>query len=279
MELTFHEDKENGFLGLTDFSCANTNTAVNEQDYYRIIWIQKGMLEVVVDGIPMRLRSNQIIFLTPHNKLQSNLRPEGVVVFAFNREFYCIRDHDKEVSCYGYLFYGSAEVPVIDLDESEQKSFELLRQVFLEEFQNRDHIQQEMLQMLLKRLIIKSTRLANRNLANPRLSQTNLDIIRRFNILVEMHFRKKHKVADYADLLFKSPKTLSNLFAEYNNRTPLQVINNRILLEARRLLLFSGKTTKEIAFELGYDSASHFSKFFKKGTGLSPLDFKKSKNS
>jgi AraC family transcriptional activator of pobA len=82
-------------------------------------------------------------------------------------------------------------------------------------------------------------------------------------------------VSDYANLLNKSPKTLSNLFAKYNNKSPLQLINNRITLEAKKLLLLSEKSSKEIAYSLGFNDASHFSKFFKNQTGASPIHFKK----
>ena len=95
--------------------------------------------------------------------------------------------------------------------------------------------------------------------------------------MVEQHYREKHQVGDYADLLFKSPKTLSNLFNKYNKKTPLMVINERIMLEARRLLLYSDKTSEEISRELGYKEGGHFSKFFKRNEGLSPKEFKKAK--
>jgi AraC-like DNA-binding protein len=116
------------------------------------------------------------------------------------------------------------------------------------------------------------------DLPQPSINNTNMDIIRQYNILVERHFREKHKVKEYADLLFKSPKTLSNLFHKYGDKTPLAVINERILLEAKRLLLYSDKTTEEITFDLGYTDTGHFSKFFKNHEGLSPSLFKKSKH-
>ena len=95
--------------------------------------------------------------------------------------------------------------------------------------------------------------------------------------MVEKYFREKHQVKDYADLLFRSPKTLSNLFHKYGKKTPLSIIHERIILEAKRLLLYSDKATEEIAFDLGYKDSGHFSKFFKKQEGVSPSLFKKNK--
>jgi len=75
-------------------------------------------------------------------------------------------------------------------------------------------------------------------------------------------------------MLYKSPKTLSNLFKKNNSPSPLKIINDRIALEAKRLLLFSNKTAEQISYELGYKEAGHFSKFFKLQTGLPPATFK-----
>ena len=145
---------------------------------------------------------------------------------------------------------------------------------FDEEFMVNDHVQGEMLRTLLKKLLILSTRMVKKTIQEPNLPNAQVEIIRQYNLLVEAHFPEKHKVKDFADLLFKSPKTLSNLFKKYNEKSPLRIINERILLEARRLLLYSNKTTEEIAYYLGYKDAGHFSKFFKKNEGLSPTVFR-----
>ena len=131
-----------------------------------------------------------------------------------------------------------------------------------------------MLQMLLKRLIIICTRLAKQQLIVKTLDNDQIDIIRKFNVLVDTNFKSKRKVGDYADMLFKSPKTLSNLFAIYNQKSPQQIILERVALEAKRLISFSDKQNQEIAFELGFNDPAHFSRFFKKMTSYSPTEFR-----
>lgn len=96
------------------------------------------------------------------------------------------------------------------------------------------------------------------------MDRNQLDLIREFNFLVEMHFRKNHSVAEYAAMLHKSPKTLSNLFAQYNTKTPVQIIHNRIQMEARRMLQHTHQSIKEIGYSLGFDNIQSFSRFFKK---------------
>lgn len=132
--------------------------------------------------------------------------------------------------------------------------------------------------MLLKRLIIIITRLGKQQyISDDNLTDDKLDIVRSYNLLVEKNYRTQHQVGFYAEQLNKSPKTLSNLFSLYNHKAPLAVIHDRVSLEARRLLIYTDKSAKEIAYELGFEDAAYFSNFFKKQTAYSPTDFRKAR--
>lgn len=275
MNFKYSKHPEQGSLVLTDFNCASFEKRLGAGDFYKIIWAKDNDITIGIDGYSIELEKDCILFCTPFNMIQIEPFLKGVTSLIFDREFYCIRDHDHEVSCNGFLFLGSSAPTMVKLSEAERKSFELHFTFIEEEFENDDDIQGEMLRVLLKRLLIKSVRLLKNRLVDPTLEQPKLDIIRQFNLLVEAHFKEKHKVSEYADLLNKSPKTLSNLFSKFNNKTPLQVINDRIVLEAKKLLLLSERSSKEIAFGLGFSEASHFSKFFKNHAGVSPIHFKR----
>jgi AraC family transcriptional regulator, 4-hydroxyphenylacetate 3-monooxygenase operon regulatory protein len=241
----------------------------------KIAWNRNPVpVTIEVDCLPITLQPNQLLPLTPVQCYSYNNYQPPLAAVLFNREFYCIQAHDYEVSCSGLLFYGTADIPVITLDIAEAEKFDLLYKVFVDEFETKDHIQGEMLIMLLKRLIIKCTRLVRKEHIVSTLTNSQVDTIRTFNILVEEHYKQLKQVAAYAALLNKSPKTLANLFAAYNQQTPLQIIHGRILIESKRLLFFTQKTTKEIAFELGFDDPAHFGKFFKNLTGYPPTEFK-----
>lgn len=267
----FHNRSE---FYLSDFNCESYDKRLGGGQYYKIIWAKDQDVMIEIDGYHLAVKKNHILFCTPLNILKIDPYAQGVVSYVFNREFYCIKDHDNEVSCQGFLFYGSSIPPIIELNEKEQKSFDLLFRMFKEEFSNKDQIQGEMLRVLLKRLIIKSVRLAKKSIPYQEMQQTKLDEIRKFNLLVEEHFRNKHKVSDYAALLNKSPKSLSNLFLKYNHKSPHKVISERVSLEAQRLLNYSKKTIADISNELGFSEVSHFSKYFKKHSGLSPNAFR-----
>jgi AraC family transcriptional activator of pobA len=240
-----------------------------------ISWNRGEMQQVTIDNVVYDFPANTILCLMVNEAFYFS-NPESIVAWQFNRDFYCIVNHDKEVSCVGFLFYGSGQRMFINVNERNQTKVDLLLKVFQDEFETVDHIQGEMMQVLLKRLIIIATRLGKEQYITAKeLTTDKLDIIRKYNFLVETHYRTKHQVKFYADMLNKSPKTLSNLFALYNHKSPLLVIQERIILEAKRLFFYTDKSSKEIAYYLGFEDSAHFGKFFKKHTSFSPSDFKK----
>jgi AraC-like DNA-binding protein len=81
----------------------------------------------------------------------------------------------------------------------------------------------------------------------------------------------------YAGRLNKSAKTLANIFLLYNEKTPIQMIHTRIIIEAKRLLYYSNKSIKQITYELGFEDPAYFTNFFKRNTTQSPVEFRKSK--
>ena len=270
---TFTEFTTNASLTIGDEKLLDGHKLGKEVGLFTFIWTRDKEAQLIIDGVPIKVKPHHIVSLTPIQTLQF-IDGTDLFVYQFNREFYCIKDHDKEVSCVGLLFFGNQQIPIISLDVVEQQKFFQLHQVFLDELEHTgDNIQAEMLRMLMARFILKTTRLLKASDADLPLQQEKLDILRNYNLLVESHFKEEHSVSFYAGKLFKSPKTLSNSFGKIN-KSPLRIIHERIILEAKRMLLYTDKTAKEIAFEIGFDDASHLSRLFKKMTGLAPSEFK-----
>ncbi|WP_103072012.1 helix-turn-helix domain-containing protein [Aquimarina sediminis] len=237
-----------------------------------VLWFESDCNELIIDGKKQIFSRNQIVFLTEfHNVVIEDIKQARFL--RFNRPFYCILDHDTEIGCKGILFFGASQLPVIKIPQEEIDIFETLWKMFTIEMQSNDSLQIEMLQMMLKRYLILCARVYKLQENYPS-SKADSDIIREFNFLVEQHFKAKHSVAEYAELLHKSPKTLSNVFSKIGSKTPSQYIQDRIMLEARRLLYYTDMQIKEIAYEVGYEDIQAFSRFFKKQEGVSPSEFK-----
>lgn len=270
----FHRERQDSRFYLTSIGKFKEHEADNT---YRIFWCTAGEVQLEVDMEQIRLQADEVLCLAPTQRVVLLTAGEGYV-FQYNRDFYCLIDHDREISCIGLLYYGPTPFPVMRLDAVYRRKFELLLQVFLDEFDTRDNIQEEMLRMLLKRLIIICTRLFKEQ-STLQYRADELDDIRKFHVLVELNFRQKQTVADYAEMMHKSPKTLSNLFARNQEPSPLKQIHNRITLEAKRLLTYTDKAIKEIGWELGFEEEAGFSRFFKRNTSFTPSDFRSSMKS
>ncbi len=241
--------------------------------YFTVAWNPGDSQVVTVDGTAYTFPANSLITLL-FNQTFSFEEADKIIAWQFNREFYCIIDHDSEVSCVGFLF-SSTDHMFVTLNEQAQQKLQLLSAMFIEEFKTNDQIHKEVLLVLLKRLIVFVTGLAKSSYApTPKNQEDRFHIVRKFNLLVEGHFKSEHSVQFYADQLCKSPKTLSNLFSIYKQKAPSQIIQERITLEAKRLLRYTDKTVKHISFELGFEDVPYFSNFFKKNAGVSPSDFR-----
>lgn len=246
-----------------------------EEKLLTIAWNKGADQQIIIDNYPYDFPANTIHCLMTNEHFHFE-DATSIVAWQFSRDFYCVVDHDKEVSCVGFIFYGPPQKMFIRLEPNDQRHIEMMLQMLQEEFETHDHIQGEMMRVLLKRLIIIVTRLAKQQYLNEKeLPSDKLDIVRQYNFLVETHYKNKHQVKFYAEQLFKSPKTLSNLFALYNHKSPVLIIQERLASEAKRLFYYTDKTAKEIAYELGFESAAHFGKFFKRLTGQSVTEIKK----
>lgn len=93
-----------------------------------------------------------------------------------------------------------------------------------------------------------------------------------FQQLLEEQFATNHSVQEYVKLIKTTEKKLAAATKKYLGLSPLQVIHNRVLLEAKRALVFEDTSHKEIAFRLGFDSPASFSQFIKNKTGYSPSE-------
>lgn len=266
-----------GNIALSSTFHANKELQQNKS-LYKFLWITEGSLTLLVDHIPVVLRKNDIIALTPHHYVEIKQVDGDYLTLLFNSNFYCIFGHDNEVSCNGILFNGSSNFMILHLSDEEAGNIENIVSVFKSECTINDSLQEEMLRIILKRFIITCTRIGRYRFQVTHEKEKSFDLVRQFYVLVDKHFKEKKKVSDYAALLNRSPKTITNLFASYDIPTPLQIIHDRIISEARRLLIYTDKSAKEIAALLGFDDQATFSRFFKKNTGKSITEFRSNEN-
>lgn len=238
-----------------------------------LLWFLDDNSQLTIDHVHYTPKKNDVICLTEFHQIDTTLVSQ-VNMVRFNRDFYCILDHDSDVSCKGMLFFGASQTPHFNIDKGNLETFQTVWKMFVLEMQSKDHLQLEMLQMMLKRILILCARLYKEQHDFEGIPTNQVDLIREFNFLVEQHYKEKHSVQAYAKLMFKSPKTISNIFSKIGNKTPLQFIQDRRMLEAKRVLSSSSAAVSDIAFDLGFEDIQSFSRFFKRLAGISPSAFR-----
>jgi len=245
----------------------------SKENELSLLWFTSNDNQIKIDSIEHTFNLNQIISIAEFHKMEMyNIK--GLKLLKFNKPFYCILDHDSEVGCKGVLYYGAYNLPIIQIPENNIEILETVWKLLFMELESSDSLQLEMLQMLLKRILILCTRIYKNQINLHLLDKKSVDVVREFNYLVEKHFKEMHTVAEYAHLLNKAPKTLSNLFKKTGNKSPIQFIQGRLLLEAHRLLKYSDKTISKIGHELGFNDIQAFSRFFKTQEGVSPNNYR-----
>ena len=265
-------------IGLLRVERENASGANSDEykSYIRVFYLPKGY-RLKVDFKFYSTEGPSLFFISPNQFLQIEIfgTAPGHLIF-YNRDFYCIQIHDDEVACDGLLFNNINNMPMTSVAEEEAAFINYLFTQMEDEFEVNESSQEEMLRTYLKQLFIKSTRLwKKQHLNNVTIQQNNeLEFFRRFTLLVEKHYKEKHGVADYADLLLMAAKTLTHRFKRLNLPQPNEVIKNRLILEAKRLLVHTSLSAKEIAYELGYEDPAYFSRLFQLKTGESPSGFR-----
>ncbi|WP_298878199.1 helix-turn-helix domain-containing protein [uncultured Polaribacter sp.] len=273
-DITKYSFKETFSVSTVQFEKACTIDHSVQQNAYSIYWIQEGTGTYNIDFESYTFNDNVLFFLSPGQVFTVDSEQiKTAYKLTFVRDFYCIQTHDAEVACNGILFNNIYETPFVKPCQKETAKLNFILESLIEEFQQNETAQYDMLQAYLKQFIINAVRVKKENHIIKEDTETRL--FKDFSLLVEQNFRTLHSVTDYAKRLALSPKSITKHFQKLGAKTPSDFIKSRILLEAKRLLIYTDKTVKEIAFELGFNDPAYFTRFFTKAISKSPLQFKK----
>lgn len=264
--------KKIGYINFTDYK-HNTNIVQDNTSFLKIIFVKAGG-HIVVDFQEYRLNQDAIFFISfgQHYSLKENCSGE---ILYYNKDFYCVEIHDKEVACDGILFNNVYQVPVVYLTTETSNLLQNILKQIKAEMAADEMAMEEMLRTFLKQIIIKCTRIwKENNQLDTKELIPEVEFSRTFSRLIEQHYVNYHTVGEYAALLHITPKALNKRITRFSNTTPNDIIKNRIILEAKRLLVHTQLSIQEISYQLGYEDASYFSRFFTKHDALSPKNFR-----
>jgi AraC family transcriptional regulator, transcriptional activator of pobA len=267
---------QNGNLAFKLFSFEDNGffDHIQRNNYFSLIWVKEGNGKIKADFAEYDFAANSLFAFSPYQPymLSADKPIKGTAIY-FHPEFFCIYKHHKEVSCNGVLYNNVYQPPFVTVDETSAATFQMLCEQIKTEMQNPALAQYELLVSYLKIFLITASRLKTQqhNQAAEEMKDNKEPfILQKLKDAIEENFKTKHSPADYAEMLYITPKALAKITKNHFNKTLSSLINERIIIEAKRELYLTDKTVKEIAYELGYEDEYYFSRFFKVNADVSP---------
>ncbi|MDX9882748.1 MAG: helix-turn-helix domain-containing protein [Prolixibacteraceae bacterium] len=247
-------------------------------EFYSVFWIREGEAVHATDFVEYHLPAGSVLFVPPglKHRLVLNNRAGGDSLI-FNEEFICFNRKNhvplKEYKLFNNLSFRS----IITLDGSGEKKFEQVFGFMSDEIQKKDSYSPDIILNLLHLLLLESRRIFDMQYEQPeKQSDEHADTqaIIQFKLLIEDHFKNHKNVSSYASMLNMNPSCLNEVSKKATGITAGEMIRNKVIGEAKRMLYASDLSGKEIAFELGFDDPAYFSRFFKKYTGQTLKHFR-----
>ncbi|WP_240643079.1 helix-turn-helix domain-containing protein [Sinomicrobium pectinilyticum] len=243
-------------------------------NYYTLVWVTGGTGRVQADLSEYEFTENTVLSFSLYQpfKILPETQLKGIVIH-FHPDFFCIYKHHKEVACDGVLFNNMYGAPLVSLPETSRQTLQLLAEQMKEGIRIKGFAQYELLVSYLKIFLIMLSRLKSEQYPQQATDMTGDDepfVLQNLKDCIEAHYKKKHAVSDYADMLAITPKALAKITKRHYKKTVTALISDRIIIEAKRELYLTNKTVKEIAYDLGYNDEYYFSRFFKKNVEVSP---------
>jgi AraC-like DNA-binding protein len=229
-----------------------------------------------IDFQSFPIRSNSIHFLTPGQvHLISRERNYHGYLLVFSKEYYGLSGDTNNLLINLPFFNNYTTQPVLDLPSHEFEQLMEILMLIKRDFESSDDLKDEIIRHLLSAFLLKCRLFFNKyNFDAATLSNPSFALMNKFKTELEANFQRSHSVTDYASNLSVSPVQLNKIVKSQTGENASDVIINRIVLEAKRLLIYTSLSSKEIAYRMQYDDPSYFSRIFKRKVGISPSVFR-----
>ncbi|HEX3008164.1 MAG TPA: AraC family transcriptional regulator [Bacteroidales bacterium] len=251
-------------------------SSIHTLTYYDITLITGGKGSLTIDQHTFGIHPGQLVFSSPgqvrHWKIDE--MPQGLVLIfetSFLNTFLNDADFVRNLS-----YFHSSFVPNLMLDVEEEHHLKKLFEEIEEEIKHFDKNDKEVLRALLLQSLVWLNRVFIKRHPDERNKEFNFHV-KAFETLVNEHYMQHHDITFYAARLNITQGHLNDLCKKFVGITAKQYVQNRLMLEAQRLISYSDLTVNQIADRLHFDDPSYFIKAFKSATGLTPLNYRKQK--
>lgn len=246
----------------------------HSHSYYQIIWFFESGGSHTVDFKSFEIQKNTVLFISKDqvHSFDENLEVSGCLIH-FNESFFMHSDIDIFLK---YNIFNARNNPSYIIDANTAEIGTSYISLIRKELNKRNSFgNEQVIRFLLKSFLISVERV-HRTTTKNNIEITNQHelLYYKFKELIEENYMIHSSVSFYAAALYISSKTLSTISKSMVQKTPSQLITERIVLQAKRLLQFTSLQVGEVAFRLGFEDVSYFIKYFKRNMGLSPKAYR-----
>jgi len=249
----------------------------HRHDFYATILFTGGSGVHEIDFQKYEVSAGSLFFMSPGQVHSWELSDDidGYIFFCLP-DFYELHYVNQKLR--NFPFFGSVSFPrKLQLDQAELIHTVDMMIALQEEYHSQHMMKSGLMLSLMSQIFIHSARRFSKDLdhlASP-ASLSYFKHYQEFERLLEEYFTKEKSIAFYADLLNISPKHLNRIIQTVVQKRATDVIMERVILEAKRMLMYLEESLVEIAFRLGYEEYSYFVRVFRKTSGMTPTQFMK----
>ncbi len=249
-------------------------TFPHRHDFYQIVLFTRGGGRHSIDFQSYEVQPHQVYYMAPGqvHTWEFNENTEGYLV-NFNESFFTSICHNPHFVRDFALFSTINGASANTLDMACCAEVEQTFAQMLEEYQRGGEYTMDLLRGMLIIILARLSRVAP-DLMKEGVSKHNVVLMRQFEKLIEQHFREKKLPREYAEMMFITPNHLNALSNSALGKSAGELIRDRILLEAKRLLVNSDLMIGQIAEVLQFEDNAYFTRFFKKYLGVTPEGFR-----
>jgi AraC family transcriptional regulator, transcriptional activator of pobA len=246
----------------------------HKHSFYHLVYFSKGSGSHSIDFVQFPVEAGQMYFMIPGQVHSWDFKtaPDGYIVNFSEQYINALVANPRYTDQFSF-FSGIASEQVVAIPNEDRERIVQCLETIVTEGNTARPLSDDFARTALVQLLI----LVSRYTGNSKTGQQNYNtvLLRNFQKLIDQHYKEKKLTKEYAALLYVTPNHLNALSKDITGHSAGELIRDRILLEAKRLLVNATMSITEIAAALNFADNSYFSKFFKKYEGVTPEIFRK----
>jgi AraC-like DNA-binding protein len=244
-----------------------------QKDFYHITLVLKANnSEITIDEQHNSQKNNFLFFLSTEHiySWQRDFKVKGFTIF-FKPSFLKFYTGSFERD---FSFFDLADTNILALSSSKTNEVLVDFENIFQQFNTQSNYREQILQPLLLSLLFKLKGIQEEYTVLELPTSKRQIIVFKFKNLVNNLFISYKQVSDYAEKLFVSSNTLNKIVKDLTGKTAKEIINDRVILESKKMLLYTSSDIAQIAFNIGFDEPTHFIRFFKSHTLQTPKEYR-----